>query len=99
MTLLGRHADAEVHTRAAIALDPERHNAHKNLGLALAGQGRFEEAARSLLEADRRCPPDTRARGHLTTLLAEHPEILAGDPSLATACRERGIRPGRVGRA
>ena len=99
LNLLGRHADAEVHTRAAIALDPTRHNAHKNLGLALAGQGRLEEAARSLLEADRRCPPDTRARGHLTELLAEHPEILVGDPPLATACRDRGIRPGRVGSA
>jgi tetratricopeptide (TPR) repeat protein len=99
LNLLGRHADAEVHTRAAIALDPERHNAHKNLGLALAGQGRLAEAARCLLEADRRCPPDTRARSHLTTLLAEHPELLAGVPALANACRERGIRPALFGRA
>jgi tetratricopeptide (TPR) repeat protein len=99
LNILGRHADAEVHTRAAIAIDPERHNAHKNLGLALAGQGRFGEAARCFLEADRRCPPDIRARGHLTELLAENPELLAGDPSLATACCERGIRPGPVGRA
>jgi len=52
LNLLGRRADANVHTRAAIALDPARHNAHKNLGLALAGQGRLGEAVRCLLEAD-----------------------------------------------
>jgi len=90
---------AEICCRAAIALDPARHNTHKNLGLALAGQGRHVEAARCLLEADRRCPPDTRARGHLTLRLAENPNILEADPALATACRERGIRPGPVGRA
>jgi tetratricopeptide (TPR) repeat protein len=96
LNLLGRHAEAEAHTRAAIAIDPKRHNAHKNLGLALIGHGRLVEAVRCLLEADRCRPADTRARGHLTTLLAEHPELLVGDPSLATACRERGIRPARA---
>ena len=96
---LGRHPEAEIHCRAAIALDATRHNAHKNLGLALAGQGRLVDAARCLLEADRRCPEDGRARGHLTGLLTENSEILEADPAFATACRERGIRPGRVGSA
>ena len=96
---LGRHAEAEVHTRTAIALDPARHNAHKNLGLALAGQGRLGEAAHCLLEADRRCPEDARARRHLAELLVEYPELLEADPALAAACRERGIRPGPVGSA
>jgi tetratricopeptide (TPR) repeat protein len=99
LNILGRHADAEVHTRVALAIDSTRHNAHKNLGLALAGQGRLGEAARCLLDADRRCPGDTRARGHLTELLTENPEILEADPTLAAACRNRGIRPGRVGSA
>jgi len=99
LNLLGRHAEAEVHCRAAIALDPVRHNAHKNLGLALAGQGRLGEAACCLLEADRRFPGDERARGHLTALLTENPELLEADPALATACRARGIRPGRAGSA
>jgi tetratricopeptide (TPR) repeat protein len=99
LNVLGRHAEAERHTRAAVAIDPFRHNAHKNLGLALAGQGRSTEAAQCLLEADRLCPADSRARRHLADLLAEHPDVLAADPALAAACRERGIRPGRVGRA
>jgi Flp pilus assembly protein TadD len=96
---LGRHAEAEVHTRAALAIDPARHNAHKNLGLALVGQGRLGEAAHCLLEADRRCPEDARARRHLVELLAEHPELLVADPALAAACHAQGIRPGPVGSA
>ena len=99
MTVLGRHADAGVHTRAAIALDPGRNNTHKNLNLARERQGRFGEAVRCLLEADYRCLPDTRARSHLAELLAKHPEIQESDPALATGCRERGTRPGPVGRA
>jgi len=87
------------HIRTAIAIDPAPHNAHKNLGLALAGLGRFLEAAHCLVEADRRCPEDARARQHLAELLAENPEVLMADPALAAACRERGIRPGPVGSA
>ena len=89
---LGRHAEAEAHCRAAIAIDPTRHNAHKNHGLALAGQGRHVDAARCLLDADRRWPADGRARRHLAELLAKNPEILEADSDVAAACRERGIR-------
>ncbi len=99
LNVLGRHAEAEFHARAAIAIDPRPHNAHKNLGLALAGQGHLAEAARCLLAADRRCPQDGRARQHLAKLLTENPEVLAADPVLAAACRERGIRARRVGSA
>jgi|GEM_PF-837739 len=96
---LGRHAEAEAHCRAAIALDPTRHNAHKNLGLALAGQGRFVEAAHCLLEANRRCPADGRARRHLADLLAAHPEVLVEDLDLATECRAHGLGVGPIGNA
>jgi Flp pilus assembly protein TadD len=99
LNILGRHAEAEVHTRAAIAIDPKRHNAHKNLGLSLTGQGRLVEAAQCLLEADRRCPADTRARKHVAELLAAHPEILVDDLDLAAECRARGLNVGRLGRA
>ena len=99
LNLLGRHADAETFTQAAIGIDPARHNAHKNLGLALAGQGRFLEGVRCLLEADRCNPANGQARHHVAELLTDHPEILTADPDLAAACRERGLRPGRVGNA
>ena len=97
LNLLGRHTEAEALCRTAIAIDASRHNAHKNLGLALAGQGRFAEAARCLLEADCRCPEDGRARQHLAALLTENLELLEADSALAAACRKRGIRPGRAG--
>ena len=96
---LGRHAEAEVHCRAALALNPVRFNAHKNLGLALAGQGRRVEAAHCLLEADRRYPADGRARQHLVELLAAHPDVLQADPTLAAAWPEQGWQIGRVGSA
>jgi tetratricopeptide (TPR) repeat protein len=99
LNVLRRHVEAEAHCRTAIAIDLTRHNAHKNLGLALGEQGRLAEAAHCLLEADRRCPADDRARRHLAELLAENPEVLEADPSLAAACRERGIRVSRAGSA
>lgn len=99
LNLLGRHDEAESHCRQAIALDPARHNAHKNLGLALAGQGRLAEAAQALLEADLRCPTDPRARQHLRDLVRDYPELLEADPTLTAACRERAIVPARTGNA
>jgi Tfp pilus assembly protein PilF len=89
LNALGRHGEAEACCRAAIALDPRRHNAYKNVGIALAGQGRVPEAAQALLEADRRCPADPRARRHLVDLLQAHADVLEADPVLAAACRER----------
>jgi tetratricopeptide (TPR) repeat protein len=99
LNILGRHAEAEVHCRAALAMAPTRHNAHKNLGLALAGQGQLVEAARCLLEADRRYPGDGRARRHLADLLATHPEVLVEDLDLATECRAHGLGVGPIGNA
>lgn len=84
---------------AALAMAPTRFNAHKNLGLALAGQGQFVEAARCLLEADRRWPGDGRARRHLAELLAAHPEVLVEDLDLATECRAHGLGVGPIGNA
>ena len=99
MNILGRHVEAKAQCRSVIDIDSTRHNAHKNLGLALAGQSRFREAAHYLLEADLRCPGDRRARQHLIDLLTDNPELLEADSTLAAACRERGVRPGRAGSA
>jgi Flp pilus assembly protein TadD len=99
LNILGRHAEAEVHCRAALAMAPTRFNAHKNLGLALAGQGRFVEAAHCLLEADRRYPGDGRARQHLAGLLATHPEVLVEDLDVAAECRAHGLGVGPIGNA
>lgn len=58
---LTRFDTAEPHCRAAIEVDPGRHNAHKNLGLVRQGQDRPAEAAACFATAFRLCPSDVRA--------------------------------------
>lgn len=69
---LGRCAEAEGYCRAAIGIDPQRHNAHKNLGIALQGQERYSEAAACFLHAALISPQDPRSLRHLDELLREH---------------------------
>jgi len=85
-----RHLEAETHCRVAIAIDGERQYAHKNLGVALHGQGRYLEAARSFASANRLCPADGRALALLKSLLLAHPEVLEEAPDLFTPFRDRG---------
>ena len=49
----GRYAEAEGFCRQAIQIDPETHNAHKNLGLALAEQKEYLQGVESLIVAAR----------------------------------------------
>ena len=79
---LGRHAEAEKWCRAAIQVDPERHNAYKNLGVACSALGRYAEAVRCYITATDRCIRDPRAFGLLVELLREHPEIVERSPEL-----------------
>ena len=69
---IGCHLAAEPHCRAAIRCDPGLYNAHKNLGVALEGQERVAEAARSYVTAVRSEPGDRRALCHLATLVQAH---------------------------
>ena len=80
---LGRFDEAEGYCEAAIAINPVQYNAHKNLGLAREGQGRWLDAAYSLAEAVRLCPQNTRAWLHLRQLLTFQPGLLAQAPDLA----------------
>jgi tetratricopeptide (TPR) repeat protein len=75
---LGLHLEAEQMCRKALAIDPARHNAHKNLGIALEGQGCCAQAAREYLAAVKLCPEDPRSLRLLRRLAAAHPEIFAG---------------------
>ncbi len=68
LNLLGRHAQAERHARRAIVEDPLRHNAYKNLGVALEGQHLWGEAAKAYSIAVRACPLDGRSLRHLEAL-------------------------------
>jgi tetratricopeptide (TPR) repeat protein len=78
----GLHEEAEKHCRAAIKICPERHNAHKNLGIALQRLGRYAEAVQCYIRATQLAPTDPRAMRHLEDLLAAHEEILEESPGL-----------------
>ena len=67
--------------RAAIRTDSRRHNAWKNLGVALEGQSRFGEAAAAFLNAIRLWPQDPRAPVHLAEMAErEHDAVAAAIP-------------------
>lgn len=82
---MGRYDEAEEYCEAAIEINPAQYNAHKNLGLARAGQGRWLDAALSLVEASRLCPENTRAWLHLQKLLSEKPALIDQSAELENA--------------
>ena len=79
---LGQHDEALGYCQRAISLNPDRHNAHKNLGVALEGLGRYSDAARSYLKAAELCPADTRALSLLCSIIKSQPEIAVELPEL-----------------
>lgn len=81
----------------AISLDARRHNAHKNLGVSLSGQGRYSEAAWRFLRAAELCPRDPRAAEHLFELLASHPEVLKERDLEQAVLARQAVCSGSVG--
>ena len=71
---VGRHKEAAVFCLDAIRIDPDRHNAYKNLGIALMHLGRYAEAAQNLVRATELCPADPRALAVLNEIYAGHKE-------------------------
>ena len=87
----GHCAEAEQFCRAAIRMEPKRHNAHKNLGIALQALDRFGEAAKSFIRATKLRPEDSRALMLLDELYRGHREIVDELPDFTTqllACHE-----------
>jgi tetratricopeptide (TPR) repeat protein len=68
-------AEAEPYCLQAIEINPHRHNAYKNLGVSLQGQGEYIAAAHLYLRAAEIAPEDPRAQQHLDALLRDQPEI------------------------
>jgi tetratricopeptide (TPR) repeat protein len=95
---LGRFDEAEPCCLAAIEVEPRRHNAYKNLGLAYIGQGRWLDGALVLLEASQRNPADPRAWRHLEKLLAAKHGLLEQSEDLRRAVAEMGqaIKAGQI---
>jgi tetratricopeptide (TPR) repeat protein len=75
LNYLGRFKEAEPFLREAIAIDPLKYNAPKNLGVCLEHQQQFEKAARSYLKSSQLCPSDGRAGLHLKRLIERHPTL------------------------
>lgn len=83
---LGQFAEGEHYCRLALKADETRHNAHKNLGLALEGQGRSREAGACFARATLIAPVDGRAYQHLLDLIRKRPELAAGLREELRAC-------------
>jgi Flp pilus assembly protein TadD len=88
LNVLGDSAEGEIYCRKAIRIDPGRPNGHKNLGIALALQGRYQEAAECFIAATQVNALDSRAFDLLTQLLESHPEIEVGFGDVARRCGE-----------
>jgi len=84
---LARYEEAERYARSAVAIDPDRHNAHKNLAIALEGQTRFAEAASSYVRATEISPGDSRALMHLEEMISGNPSVLEAVPELHESLR------------
>lgn len=86
-----KHQEAERYCRTAIRVDPQRHNAYKNLGISLECQRHYSEAAKCYVRAIKANPEDPRALSHLENLLAEHGEVSFEIPDMdqkLQECRE-----------
>ena len=88
LNTLGRFAEGEIYCRKAIGVDPSRSNAHKNLGIALVGQGVYREAAESFVKSTQANAADQRALNLLRTLLKEHPELQYDFAEAADSCQK-----------
>ena len=90
---LGQYHEAAAYLHVAVAVDPTRPNAFKNLGLAMLGINENVRAAEWFVIANRANPGDRRSLMHLERLVASHPELTAQIPTLQgelDACR-RGL--------
>jgi tetratricopeptide (TPR) repeat protein len=88
LNALGRFADSEPYCRKAILTDPNRPNAHRNLGQSLTGQGQFREAALCYVAATQVNAADGRAYHLLQELLDDHPELEFEFEGAAAACQQ-----------
>jgi tetratricopeptide (TPR) repeat protein len=85
---LGRFSDGERCCRQAIAINPQRSNGYKNLGLALQGLGVYRQAAEAFVAATQANASDNRSLGHLEALLEAHPELEFDLAGALECCRQ-----------
>jgi tetratricopeptide (TPR) repeat protein len=85
---LGQFAEGEIYCRKAIEINSQRPNGHKNLGIALAGQGRYQDAARCFVAATQANAADPRAFRLLQDLVKQHPELEFEFEGAVESCRK-----------
>jgi tetratricopeptide (TPR) repeat protein len=88
LNTLGRFAEGEACCRQAIQIDPTRPNGHKNLGMALTGQGQYRDAAKAFVAATQANACDSRALGLLEELLKQHPDLEYEFQDAVECCRK-----------
>jgi tetratricopeptide (TPR) repeat protein len=88
LNTLRRYAEAEAYCRKAIQTDPNRSNAHRNLGQSLEGQGQYPDAARCYVAATQVNAADSRALHLLQELLDKHPELVFEFEDAAASCEK-----------
>src|ERR1043166_615265 len=105
---IGRFDEGEKFCRLAIQINPCRPNGYKNLGVSLAAQGNYREAASSYITGTLTYPGDARSFKLLQELVKEHPDLTfdfqnqidrcAKSISFATLAIERALsgRPFKV---
>lgn len=88
LNTLGHFAEGEIYCRKALEIDSNRHNAYKNLGIALKGMGNYADAAQCFVSATQANASDPRASKLLEELLIEHPELNFEFADEAEFCRK-----------
>ena len=88
LNTLGQFTEGETYCRRALEIDPKRPNAYKNLGIALAGQGQYREAAHAFVAATQANAADARAFRLLQDLLRQHPELEFEFQGAVECCRK-----------
>jgi len=98
LNMLGKFDEAVQFCRAAIAIDRQRPNAFKNLGIALRGQRQWTEAATCFVQATQVDASDARSMKLLEELLGERTELELEFRSHLECCR-RAVEMSRQRRA
>jgi tetratricopeptide (TPR) repeat protein len=75
--------------RFAIQINPSRPNGHKNLGIALAAQGKYREAAMSYITGTFNHAGDARSFKLLQELIKERPELAFDFQNHFDRCEKR----------
>jgi tetratricopeptide (TPR) repeat protein len=82
LNIFNKNAEAEPYCRAAIKIDPHKHNAYKNLGISMEGQCKYPEAAVLYIKAVEVNARDPRAFMLLQELVAKHETIQSDIPDI-----------------